>query len=137
MLQRVRKDDGVTKIGGATAILHLGPHDGPLIEAPSLFYKHGVYFLFFSSNCFSTDLYDISYATATNIDGQYVKASVPLMQTKDGKVKAPGGADVNRSGSLIAFHGTVGTNVPGKLVRNMYTAIAVNGRQIGLQRMIS
>ena len=89
MLQRVSKDDGVTTIGPAVQLLDRGPYDGPLIEAPSMFYKDGIYYLFFSSNCYSTDYYDISYATATNINGPYTKSSMALMTTGDGK-RCPG-----------------------------------------------
>lgn len=138
MLQRVRKDDGVTKVSSPVQLLDLGPYDGPLFEAPSMFYKDGVYFLLFSSNCYNTDFYGISYATATSIAGTYTKAGAPLMQTKDGYVRAPGGADVNLSGTLIAFHGTVGKTSNNEPIRCLYAAkITGTGRQISLQAMIN
>lgn len=91
MLQRVDSKDGITAIGEPTQILDRGPYDGPLIEAPSLAWHkegdRGVYFLFFSSNCYNGDLYDISYATATNILGPYTKTSKPLLVTGDGDGK--------------------------------------------------
>ena len=138
MLQRVRKDDGVTTIGSAVQVLDRGPYDGPLIEAPSMFYKDGIYFLFFSSNCYSTDYYDISYATSNNIEGPYIKTSMALITTEDGYgVRAPGSVDVNKSGSLIAFHGTVGFNQDGSSIRYMYAAaIIVSGSHINFQCLI-
>ena len=138
MLQRVREDDGVTPIGAAVQLLDSGPYDGPLIEAPSMFYRDGVYFLFFSSNCYSTDDYDISYATANNITGPYIKSSTALMTTGDGHdVRAPGGADVNKGGSKIAFHGTVGFNADGSPIRYMYAAvISVAGSDVSVECLI-
>lgn len=139
MLQRVSDDDGVTTIGAAVQLLDRGPYDGPLIEAPSMFHKDGIYYLFFSSNCYSTDYYDISYATATNINGPYTKSSMALMTTGDGKgVRAPGGADVNTKGSLIAFHGTVGFNQDGSPIEYMYAAaISVSGSNVSVECLIN
>jgi len=50
MLQQVNPSDGTTPIGGATQILDRDSWDGPLVEAPAMFTKNGIYYLFFSSN---------------------------------------------------------------------------------------
>ncbi|KAH9829795.1 glycoside hydrolase family 43 protein [Teratosphaeria destructans] len=83
MLQKMEAD-GVTTSGNATQILDRTASDGPLIEAPALVRSsQGVYFLFFSSGCTRAPTYDIKYATATNIEGPYTRASEPLLQTGD------------------------------------------------------
>jgi hypothetical protein len=58
------------------------------------------YFLFFSSNCFNTNLYDISYATASSVKGPYTKASTPFKVTGDNGLTAPGGLSALPDGSL-------------------------------------
>lgn len=106
MLQEVGPD-GITLIGEARQILDRDELDGPLIEAPSLHRSdEGIYFLFFSSNCFTTPMYDTSYATATNIWGPYTKSRRPLFVTGDGPdLIGPGGTDIIKGGNTIVFHG--------------------------------
>lgn len=75
MLQQVNDADGHTKIGvPAGPLIANGPADGPVTEAPSLSrMTDGTYVLFFSSNCYATPKYDVSYATAKHIKGPYTK----------------------------------------------------------------
>ncbi|KAL8850773.1 MAG: hypothetical protein Q9221_004271 [Calogaya cf. arnoldii] len=101
---------GTSFLGPATTILDRDPKfDGPLIEAPSLAYcaRERLYLLFFSSNCYNTELYDTSYATSRNILGPYEKAKEPLLVSGDygGRMKSPGGAEVSPDARRIAFHG--------------------------------
>ena len=68
------EEDGVTAIGAPVQILDRDDGDGPLVEAPSLArMSDGTYAVFFSSNCWSTPQYDVSWAAATNITGPYTK----------------------------------------------------------------
>ncbi len=91
MMQQVGLD-GHTKIGSPFQILDRGQYDGPLIEAPNLIKApDGTFILFFSSNCYSTTLYDISYATSANLKGPYTKSSAPLLVTGNYGLTAPGG----------------------------------------------
>lgn len=112
MLQEVDSDDGITFIGEAVQILDRDALDGPLIEAPAMHRSsEGIYFLFFSSNCFTTPMYDTSYATATHILGPYTKASRPLFITGDGPdLVGPGGMDIIPDGNMILFHGHMTAN---------------------------
>ena len=113
MLQQVA-DDGVSPIGGPIQILDRDDNDGPLIEAPSLTRIGGLYYLFFSSNCYSSDLYDVSFATASSVYGPYTKRG-PMLVTPDLGLEAPGGAEVTPDGQFVTFHaGPVGA-------RHMYT----------------
>ena len=110
MIQQVGSD-GITLIGGAVQILDRDDLDGPLIEAPALHRSaEGIYFLFFSSNCFTTPKYDVSYATATNILGPYTKSSRPLLVTSDADLTGPGGMDIIKGGDMIVFHGHMTVN---------------------------
>jgi hypothetical protein len=104
MLQQL-KADGITPVGAPIQVLDRGEYDGPLIEAPSLLYYEGVYFLFFSSNCYSTTLYDVSYATASSVKGPFTKSAKPLMVTDNPfTITAPGGATVTVDGKNLVFH---------------------------------
>ncbi|KAI4267228.1 MAG: hypothetical protein LQ337_008445 [Flavoplaca oasis] len=100
---------GTSFLANATTILDRDPaYDGPLIEAPSLAYHkgEGVYVLFFSSNCFNTEFYDVSYAVARDVMGPYRKAKVPLLVSGDegGRMKSPGGAEVSADARRVVFH---------------------------------
>ncbi len=123
MLQQVSPKDGITLIGNPTQILDRGPYDGPLIEAPSLVKSDGVYFLFFSSNCYNGPYYDTSYATATDIAGPYTKASGPLLVTggDGGRLNSPGGTTVSKDGTKILFHADL--NPGDSSTRQMWTGV--------------
>lgn len=119
--------DAVTPAGEPVEILDRDWFDGPLIEAPSLHRsEEGIYFLFFSSNCFVGPLYDTSYATSDNITGPYKKTGRPLYVTGDGPdLMAPGGTDIMKDGSKLVFHGDLkglGSIRKKGLTRGMYTA---------------
>jgi beta-xylosidase len=120
-LQQVGSD-GVSQIGNPITILDRDASDGPLVEAPSLFRsRQGIYFLFFSSGCFTGPTYNVKYATATDIAGPYTKASAPLIKTGDGpNLQGPGGADITFDGKLMVFHADMDPG-PG-LKREMFTA---------------
>ena len=125
MLQAVAAD-GITPIGGPSEVLDRDDFDGPLIEAPSLHRTaEGIYFLFFSSNCFSGPLYDTSYATSRSIYGPYTKSDLPLFITGDGPdMRGPGGSDIVKDGSRLVLHGHIDDLVGyvGYTPRGMYTA---------------
>jgi beta-xylosidase len=116
--------DGYTPMGQPFEILDRGQADGPLIEAPDLIKAaDGTYVLFFSSNCYSSTLYDISYATAPALEGPYTKSSAPLLVTGDYGLTSPGGATSITGGGQLVFHVTCGQN---PLKRCMYqTSVSV------------
>ncbi|KAI9734892.1 MAG: hypothetical protein M1834_001972 [Cirrosporium novae-zelandiae] len=139
MLQQVSTTDGHTKIGTATQILDRSDADGPLVEAPALMRTgSGTYVLFFSSNCYSGSLYDLSYATADAVTGPYTKSSAPLFVTgtyENISLISPGSCDVWNSGmgenARLVFHGDVG-EVDASL-RGMYIAeIEVDGTEVSI-----
>ncbi len=106
MLQQVNAADGYSKIGEPIQLITNGPADGPVVEAPSLSYLGGKYVLFFSSNCFATTLYDVSYATASHIKGPYTKYG-PLFVTGTDGMTSPGGLDIAVNGNHAIWHGSV------------------------------
>ncbi|TVY49866.1 putative arabinan endo-1,5-alpha-L-arabinosidase A [Lachnellula occidentalis] len=103
-LQRL-EDDGYSPAGEPMDILDRIEGDGPYIEAPQIILVDGVYFLFFSSNCFLTPGYDIKYATASAIRGPYTRSSNQLLQTDvPFDLIAPGGAQITGDGKFMVFH---------------------------------
>ena len=114
LIQRV-SGNGYTTQGSPTQILDRDNNDGPLVEAPSLSKINGRYVLWFSSNCYSTTLYDVTFAVSSTINGLYAKRG-PMLVTGRLGLSAPGGAEVTPDGKFMAFHaGPVGA-------RYMYTA---------------
>lgn len=127
MLQEVGPD-GITLVGNAVQVLDRDDYDGPLIEAPSLYRSvEGIYFLFFSSNCFTTPKYDVSYATATNIWGPYTKSGRPLLVTSDADLVGPGGFDIVKDGDLVVFHGHMTINNDAVQMKKAETIAASTG----------
>ena len=123
--------DGITPIGHPITLLDRDALDGPLIEGPTIHRsREGVYFLFYSSGCFTTPTYDVAYATADSLMGPYQRAARPLFVTGDGpNLSAPGGIDIIKDGTMAVFHGLMapspgmGKNVPAGIPpRGMYTA---------------
>lgn len=112
MLQAVT-GDGKTKIGPPIKILDRTAEDGPLVEAPSLAFLNGRYFLFYSSQCWSSKIYNIKVAVAESVEGPYGRIGT-LLSTGRLDLISPGGADL--AGSVMVYH----AGNPG--YRFMYTA---------------
>ncbi len=120
MLQAVAAD-GVTLQGGPVELLdNAGVSDDGVVEAPSLVKSaYGQYVLFFSSGCYSTADYTVSYAVSNGgIDGTYERQA-PLLQTGDYGLYGPGGADVLWDARHIVFHADLGNS---SVVRQMYVS---------------
>ncbi|KAK5088435.1 hypothetical protein LTR05_002653 [Lithohypha guttulata] len=126
LLQQI-EEDGVTRIGEPIEVLDRDEADGVLVEAPSLFYSESqeLYFMTFSSNCYSTEHYDISFAFSEHLTMPFTKSSYPLITTQTGPVTAPGGADMTPDGKFALFHGTVGQYESGEPIRHMFAAEAM------------
>lgn len=104
MLQEVSTKDGVTFIGKPVQILTNIASDGPYVEAPALTYLNGKYTLFFSSNCYSGNKYDVQYATASSIPGPYKRQGQILRTGGPFGLQAPGGLDVAINGDHVIWH---------------------------------
>lgn len=119
MIQKV-KADGTTKIGKPVQLIDNSVYDGPLVEAPYMIRtKEGVYILFFSSNCWTTREYDVSYATSSSPMGPFVKTKTPLFVTGVKGMVGPGGASVATDGTSMALHGYANMAKVGT-IRSMY-----------------
>ncbi|EME43257.1 glycoside hydrolase family 43 protein [Dothistroma septosporum NZE10] len=120
--------DGLTAQGAATTLLnHQGLSDDGILEAPALVKSGSTYVLFFSSGCFTTEHYNVDYATSSSITGPYTRTSTPLIESGTGDLSAPGGADVTRDGLKLVLHAN---NNGG---RSLYTAtIQISGTTVAL-----
>lgn len=118
--------DGYTPQGSAVSLLdNNGPADDGVIEAPNLIRFGSAWVLFFSSGCFASPRYTVSYATASSVTGPYTRAPQPLLRTGDGDLKAPGGMSISIDGRHMLFHGNYGFG------RALYAAeVAVAGSKM-------
>lgn len=102
--------DGLSLLGRATQVLtYDAGWEDPLIEAPSLVYSDGRYFLFYSANWWASADYAIGYAVGNNPLGPYSKVTTdgPWFAS-DGDVAGPGGQEffADGGGGLhMAYHG--------------------------------
>lgn len=103
MIQQVGAD-GATKIGLPATLIVNDLADGPLVEAPSMIKVGSTYILFFSSNCYSSPLYDVSYAYSQSPTDNFTKASAPLLVTGDQGLTGPGSADPTSDGTRMVLH---------------------------------
>lgn len=108
--------DGRTLEGQPVAILGEAGHEAwevagytaprPLIEGPVLTKENGKYFLFYSANDWHSDRYGINYATSDSLDGPFVRAPGPWLQSH-GDRSGPGGQELfrDRDGKTwMTFH---------------------------------
>ncbi|EJF59365.1 Arabinanase/levansucrase/invertase [Dichomitus squalens LYAD-421 SS1] len=105
--------NGYDLLGSPVTLITNDPVDGGLVEAPSLVYWDGWYYLFFSSNSYNTLAYDISYAVSQSVTGPFTKVQAPnapfLTSGTDGTA-GPGGAtaiNVLDQYVNIAFHSDI------------------------------
>jgi arabinan endo-1,5-alpha-L-arabinosidase len=102
--------DGLTIQGEPRRLLTADQRwEGILVEAPTLWWQDGKYYLFYSANAYNDRRYAVGYAVADNVLGPYVKAEGPLlaMDLAAGLV-GPGGQDIvtgPRGGTWLLFHG--------------------------------
>ena len=145
MLQRMSADGTATDGSAAVQILDRSDADGPLVEAPSLVRVQDssssggwLYILFFSSNCYSSSLYDVSYAYSTSgVGGPYTKAGAPvapLLQTSTpySQLYAPGGLSITSTGTNVVFMADEGQTSD---TRQMYTgslSFDIEGRSVSI-----
>lgn len=130
MIQKVEAD-GTKKIGDPIQLIDNSICDGPLVEAPYMIRNaDNTYILFFSSNCYTTDLYDTSYATSKSPTGPFEKTKTTLFVTGTQGMIGPGGASVAADGVHFALHGYASREDVGRR-RSMYvTRISTSDRNV-------
>ncbi|KAG9518576.1 putative endo-arabinase, partial [Aureobasidium melanogenum] len=125
LIQQV-ESDGVTKVGDTFELItNDSPEDGPLVEGPSMIHSGDTYYLFYSSNCFTTTNYDVAYATSSSPTSGFTKQGT-LFGTGYGGLRGPGGADAAFDNSHFAFAAQKGDGR-----RELYTArITTSGDRV-------
>jgi beta-xylosidase len=97
--------DGVTPLAAPVVLMDRIERDGPLIEAPDMArLADGTYILLFSSNCWNSPYYDVSWATSKSVLGPYTRATDSMLKTGTGGLTAPGGASISSDGVHMVFH---------------------------------
>jgi beta-xylosidase len=102
--------DGLSLLGTATQLLgYDAPWEDPLIEAPSVVYSDGTFFLFYSANWWASARYSVGYASGTDPLGPYSKVTTngPWFAS-DQDVAGPGGQEFfadTQGGLHMAYHG--------------------------------
>jgi beta-xylosidase len=88
--------DGLALLGAPQALLAKDrPWEGTIIEGPSMVYRHGRYFLFYSANGYETPNYAVGYATCEGPLGPCAKKTVdaPWLGSR-GDMLGPGGEEL-------------------------------------------
>ncbi|KAH7031943.1 putative endo-arabinase [Macrophomina phaseolina] len=120
IMQQKVAGNGIDKIGDAYQVLDRSDADGPLVEAPSIAkLPNGHYVLFFSSNCFYTIDYDVTYAIAPSVSGPYTKSGPLFVSQGKHGFWSPGGASISPDAKHLVFHSY---NPGGSNTRAMYTS---------------
>jgi len=102
-------DDGQALLGAPTQLIHPDrPWEAHVVEAPTLFKRHGIYYLFYSANDYASSQYAIGYARASTLLGPYRKPAGPLLATSrpGTAVIGPGGQDILEEGETtwLVYH---------------------------------
>lgn len=102
-------DDGQALLGAPTPLIHPDhPWEAQVVEAPTLFKRHGTYYLFYSGNDYASTEYAIGYARASRLLGPYRKPAGPLLATSQpgSAVIGPGGQDILEEGETtwLVYH---------------------------------
>lgn len=103
--------DGRNLIGSARRLITTSLEwEGDLIEAPTLFFHDGKYYLFYSANAYYDERYATGVAISDELFGPYVKVDAPILSSGLGGSNwiGPGGQDIvlgPDKNTYIAFHG--------------------------------
>ncbi len=106
--------DGLNLVGSPTNLLVNDlTWEAAVIEAPSMLYYKGYYYIFYSGNNYGTDKYAIGVARSNAIGGPYTKMPDPILQS-DTRFDGPGGQSIVTNSSigpyLMFYHARVRTN---------------------------
>ncbi|KAK6844974.1 glycoside hydrolase family 43 protein [Apiospora arundinis] len=128
--------DAVTLAGPTKTIFdNNGAGDDGIVEAPSLARAGDGFVLFYSSQCYASDNYDIKYAWSSTVDGDYERKGTLLTtaMTNNG-IYGPGGLDIDWNGRTAVFHGRTSPGEGATGERSLFTAeLSVNGQDVGVQ----
>lgn len=126
-LLEISPHDGITPITSISSAITLidraqDGSDGPLVEAPSLFYNFDekLYYLLYSTHMYNGVKYDLKGASASSINGPWTKFPLALAESPDWGLVSPGSADIDANGGNVLFHATVGYDNFGAPIRWLY-----------------
>ncbi len=113
VLQEVSQD-GLLLVGSAINILINDlAWEGLVIEAPSMMYRNGYYYLFYSGNNYGTDKYGVGVARCATIGGTYTKKGAPIL-VSDARFDGPGGQSIVTNSTvapyLLFYHARLRSN---------------------------
>jgi beta-xylosidase len=101
--------DGASLVGEPAPLLRPDqPWEGPLIEAPTMWWEDGSWHLLYSANLWNTNRYAMGYAECETPLGPCRKSGHGPVMSSDRETAGPGGAEVfqDHSGrTWIAYHG--------------------------------
>jgi hypothetical protein len=125
LLQKV-EDDGFILIRDAVLILDCSNSSRPLVKAPNLILHSDIYFLFYSTHCFTDTEYNMHWVTLRLITDPYIKSGWKLFKTSNYALTSPSGGTVYKYSDKMLFHGFYKPNK-----QCTYTAnIAINSNEV-------
>lgn len=132
-IQRMARD-GVTLLDAPKVIFdNNGAPDDGIVEAPSLYKAPDGFVLFYSTQCYASDNYDIKYAWSSTIDGTYERKGTLLNSAGAPGVYGPGGLDVDIFGRVAVFHGRIAPNGGSTGDRHLFSAeLNYNGLNVAV-----
>lgn len=109
--------DGLALLGTANNLLVNDlVWEGLVIEAPSMMYRNGYYYIFYSGNNYGTDKYAVGVARSTSITGTYTKKSLPVL-ISNARFDGPGGQTIVTNSPvapyLLFYHARLRSNTTG------------------------
>lgn len=110
--------DGLSLVGSSNNILWNNlTWEGLVVEAPSMIYRNGYYYVFYSGNNYGTDKYAVGVGRCTTIGGTYIKKSTPIL-ISDTRFDGPGGQCIVTNSPigpyLMFYHARVRSIADGK-----------------------
>jgi len=107
---RRMSEDGLAFAGEeieVEGIVNDQPWEGNVVEAPTIHFHEGTYYLFYSANDYAGPPYAVGYATSQNLTGPYVEADENPILSTEGTAIGPGHQAVieDRDGDLwLVYH---------------------------------
>ena len=107
---RLMSEDGLTFASEeieVEGIVNDQPWEGNVVEAPTIHFQDGTYYLFYSANDYAGPPYAVGYATSDSLTGPYVDAEENPILSTEGTAIGPGHQTIiaDRDGDLwLVYH---------------------------------
>jgi len=109
--------DGLSLVTDPVMLITNNPNswEGPLVEAPWLYYYNSSYYLFYSANGYASTAYAIGVAVSSNILGPYQKFSGNPILHSNSAFSGPGHCSVltdpKTDNTFLIYHSWIGNNI--------------------------